>query len=68
MMKGVYVCMYILSTQMYGHYSELQRFAREFAASQRTRPQQPPGIEEALKKTKKTYSTFNQATPQTTPL
>ncbi|CAI8002871.1 hypothetical protein GBAR_LOCUS3500 [Geodia barretti] len=42
-------------TLMYGRYSELQRFASEFAASRRTTPHQPPDIEEALKKKLKTY-------------
>ena len=43
--------------QMYGHYSELQRFAREFSAAHRAKTQpQPPGIEEAMKKMRKTYS------------
>ncbi|CAI8002869.1 hypothetical protein GBAR_LOCUS3500, partial [Geodia barretti] len=44
---------------MYGRYSELQRFASEFAASRRTTPHQPPDIEEALKKKLKTYSTLH---------
>ena len=44
-------------SQMYGRYSELQRFAREFAAARRPKPQRP-NIEEARKKMKKTYSQY----------
>ena len=50
--------------QMYGHYSELQQFAREFAASrtrsqQARQEQQPPDAEEARKRKSKAWSEFS---------
>ena len=49
---------------MYGHYSELQQFAREFAASrsrsQQTRQgQQPTDVEEARRRKSKAWSEFS---------
>lgn len=44
---------------MYGHYSELQQFAREFAATRSRRgqgTQRPPNVQEARRKKNKLWS------------
>ena len=56
------LCIYISRVQMYGRYTELSKFAKQFASSQRersssgSRQSRTLGIEEAKRRKSKTWS------------